>query len=929
MSDPLQPGTKLGHYEIRSKIGAGGMGDVYLAQDTKLDRKVALKILPPEVAADRERMSRFVQEAKAISALNHPNILTIHQIDEVDSIHFIATEFIDGETLRQRILDGQLELAEVLDITAQVAGALSAAHDAGIVHRDLKPENIMLRHDGIVKLLDFGLAKPTVGLPNSGDSEALTRLMTDPGRILGTVSYMSPEQVRGLMLDARSDIFSFGVVLYEMLAGYRPFEGLTPSDVIVSILQRKPPPLSRQEVPPELQRIVAKALEKEPEDRYQTIKDMAVDIRRLKRQIDVEAQLGSPVGNVFDDAASSAKTIPHEKSERHEEEAPRTHVSAPSTSSGEFVLNQIKHHKRRAALIGAILLAVLAGIGYAVYRFNVDRRKAVAPLQSMMMARLTNTGRAREAAISPDGKYVVHAIDDGGRQSLWLRQVAPSNSVQIIPPAEVRYIGLTFSRDGTSLYYVLLEKNNAQGVLYQMAMLGGVARKLMTWVDSAITFSPDGQRFAFVRNNYPSPLERALMIANADGTGEQKLVTRKRPDYFRATGPAWSPDGKGIACVVGSSDPTNWHQYIVEVRLADATEKEMSSQKWFEIERIAWLSDGSALIMNIIDRASLSNQIWQLSSPEGELRRITNDLSSYSGLSISTDSNSLVTVQSEESASVWTAELENEASNIKQITFGASQLDGWGGLSWSRDSRIVYSSNVSGRPDIWVMDANGKSQKQLTTGALNNVWPSACPDGRHVVFMSDRTGSPHIWRLDLDEGTVTQLTRGNGEFHPNCSPDGQWIVYTSAGSARRTVWKAAIDGSDPSQLTDKHSEMPVISPDGKRIVCSYQDAPNSPWKIAIIPFQGGPPIRVFEVSLSADLPNYIGWISGGEAFAYVDTRDGVSNLWTQPIDGSPRRQLTNFTAERIFAFDIARDHKQIALSRGRQTSDVVLINGFK
>ncbi|MEP6920607.1 MAG: protein kinase [bacterium] len=297
----LSSGIRLSHYEIRSQIGAGGMGEVYLAQDTKLDRRVALKILPAEVAADRGRMNRFVQEAKAASALNHPNIITIHEIDQADSGYFIATEFIDGQTLREHMQTAPMKLSEVLNVAAQVASALVAAHAAGIVHRDIKPENIMLRHDGIVKVLDFGLAKLTERMPSeSVDMEAPTRaaVNTEPGVLMGTVNYMSPEQARGLSVDARTDLWSLGVVLYEIVTGHEPFEGETRNDVISLILQKNPPPLTRYpvEVPAELEWVVNKALLKDREERYQTAKDLLADLRRLKQQLEFQAELGRSAG---------------------------------------------------------------------------------------------------------------------------------------------------------------------------------------------------------------------------------------------------------------------------------------------------------------------------------------------------------------------------------------------------------------------------------------------------------------------------------------------------------------------------------------------------------------------------------------------------------------------------------------------------------
>jgi serine/threonine protein kinase/Flp pilus assembly protein TadD len=365
----LTPGTSLGRYEIRSKIGEGGMGEVYLAQDTKLDRKVALKILPAEVAADQSRMSRFVREAKAASALNHPNIITIHEIDERGSsptvregVHFIATEFIDGETLRQRMRNEPMKLSEVLDVAAQIASALSAAHAAGIVHRDIKPENIMLRRDGIVKVLDFGLAKLTERiLPDSVDTEAPTSFKTDPGTVVGTAVYMSPEQARGMAVDARTDIFSLGGVLYEMVAGRLPFEGSTCSEVMASILSEKEPqPLARysREVPAELERIVSKALRKNRDERYQTIKDLLLDLQSLKQELEFERKLER---SVPPKSKSTADMGEQTEAQTVTESAARPTVSERGPTSA------IKLNQRSIVIAVAALLIIAAGVGSYFY----------------------------------------------------------------------------------------------------------------------------------------------------------------------------------------------------------------------------------------------------------------------------------------------------------------------------------------------------------------------------------------------------------------------------------------------------------------------------------------------------------------------------------------------------------------------------------
>ncbi|HSE37762.1 MAG TPA: protein kinase [Blastocatellia bacterium] len=386
----IEAGTILGRYEIRSKIGAGGMGEVYLAQDTNLDRKVALKILPPEVAANRDRMDRFVLEAKAASALNHPNIITIHEIDQTDSGHFIATEFIDGDTLRERMRSAPLTLNEVLDVAAQVASALSTAHADGIVHRDIKPENVMLRRDGIVKVLDFGLAKLTERLvPESIDSGAPTSapINTAPGMVMGTAIYMSPEQARGLQVDGRTDIFSLGVLIYEMVAGRRPFVGSNTIDIFAEILSdKKPPPLARytHEAPAELERIVEKALAKEREERYQSAKDLLIDLRQLKKRLEIDTELGRstppemserrPSGELSYEAktASTGGGIPHK----------------PTTSSAEYMVDQVKLHKRGVIITLGVLMLAIAG---AIYWYLKHTPAPLTEKDTIVLADFVNT----------------------------------------------------------------------------------------------------------------------------------------------------------------------------------------------------------------------------------------------------------------------------------------------------------------------------------------------------------------------------------------------------------------------------------------------------------------------------------------------------------------------------------------------------------
>jgi eukaryotic-like serine/threonine-protein kinase len=380
-------GTDFDRYEIISLLGSGGMGEVYLARDKRLERKVALKLLRPDFTNDPSRLSRFEQEAKAASALNHPNIITIHEINEFEAKSFITTEFIDGRTMRQIIALGKLPIFSALDIAIQVASALAAAHEAGIVHRDIKPENIMMRHDGIVKVLDFGLAKLTESQIASTDPQAdgFSRLDTEPGTVLGTATYMSPEQTRGLKVDARTDVFSLGVVIYELVTGAPPFSGKTAADVMTEVLNREQMPLSHSvpAVPVELQRIVSKALRKDREERYQTVKDLLLDLKSLRRELEISNTLNHPVNS---GAGSNAKAVGYETQPIDQTaplEVPSTDRQViQTTSSAEYIVTQIKQHKRGILLtLAALILILAAALAFTKRNHTIDSI-AVLPFNS-------------------------------------------------------------------------------------------------------------------------------------------------------------------------------------------------------------------------------------------------------------------------------------------------------------------------------------------------------------------------------------------------------------------------------------------------------------------------------------------------------------------------------------------------------------------
>jgi len=924
-------GKQIGHYQVLSNIGHGGMGEVFLAQDTRLGRKVALKLLRTEFTTNKERLRRFQQEARAASSLNHPNILTIHEIGQDDSLHFMATEYVEGETLRHHISREPMTLGQALDVAIQVAGALAAAHQAGIIHRDIKPENVMLRTDGYVKVLDFGLAKLAEAQAIDTVVRTLPKVETEPGVVMGTVNYMSPEQARGLVADARTDIWSLGVVLYEMVAGRPPFEGGTPSDVLSLILQREPAPLVRYsaEVPTELERIIRKALHKDREERYQTVKDFLIDLKNFRGELHFKAELersASPDRSDSIAAISSGQTV----TGLAKQPAVQTNLveAAHPTSSAEYIVTEIKHHKRAFLLVAGALVLAVVGLGVFVIFGSMQGRKSTTQLgvpNGMKLARVTSTGTAGQAAVSPDGKYVVHVASEGGQQSLRVRQINTTSDVQIMSPDDVQYTGLTFAPSGDFIYFVVSDKRSATNILYQIPVLGGTPQKLVADVGSGITFSPDGQQLAFIRN-FPSEGEQAVIIVRADGSNERRLASRKLPNFFRSL--SWSRNGNTIACAAGSFVP-NYNCYVVEVAVDTGKERPISSQAWSFMGQVAWLADGSGLILDASEQGSSSfdsNQIWYLSYPGGEAHRLTIDLNNYTSVSLTADSTRLLAVQSEAVANIWVAS-PGELGRPMQVTRGVRQRDGWRGLAWTSDGKIIYTSQASGNDDLWKMDADGGNQRQLTANARTNSQPAVSPDGRYILFTSDRAGTPNIWRTDADASNPKQLTSGSGENLAQSSADGKWVLYTLLGAGKPTLWQVSINGGAPQQVTEKFTSAAAISPDGKVLACFYrEDQPSSVSKIAILPVEGGEPIKVFDTLTSVMGP--IRWTPDGHALTYIMTSGGISNLWSQPIDGGPPRQLTNFKSDQIFWFDWSRDGK-LGVSRGTITSDVVLISNFR
>jgi len=899
-------GKSILHYTVVKKLGSGGMGVVYEAEDSRLGRHVALKFLPRELEQDARALERFKQEARAASALNHPNICTIYAIEECEGQSFIAMELLEGENLGDRIDGHPLPLEKILDLGIQITDALDVAHSRGIVHRDLKPANIFITSRGQAKILDFGLAKLIYDrhaametVAGNAQTTAAT-MLTQPGSAVGTVAYMSPEQARGEELDGRSDLFSLGAIIYEMATGKIPFDGTTSAVIFQGILDRNPRPPAELNpaVPFKLEEIIDKALEKDLELRYQSAAEMRADLKRLKRDSSghtsravAAASSGEPRGVAADRGARETSA----------DAARRRRVGSP-------------------IILTISLLMIVAGI-YGLYTRFMQWRgdSGPIPFQNMNIEKLTNSGHVVLATISPDGKYVVNAVDEGqGQQSLWMRHVATGSNAQIMPPFEGRYTGLTFSPDGDFLYFVRGDPQHpGVGFLFQIPVLGGTPRKLVDDVDSAVSFSPDGQQMVYLRQSSVGA-SSSLIIAHSDGTGERVLSKLPLPGY---SDPAWSPDGKWIAASVVEPGSQNLGR-IVLLEPQSGKEKTVYAGNAI-LQKPAWMPDNRHLLVIFHDVSSDWNgQVGEISVAAGKLHRITNDLNAYSNqtLSVTSDGKGLVAIQIQPEAGIFTMSPEGNGSSP------VTQIDNHDdiGVGWMPDGRLV-TMDYNGQ--IAVMNADGSHrtivyQEHLPMGGL-----SVCHDGQHALFYmpSKDTKAINIWRLDLQSGAVTQLTKGKIDQTPACSPDSKKFLYTTVDKGRPLLMEMPLAGGQPKQIVDRIVNFGTYSPDMQQIAVMMPQGTgvNFGEVVGIIPAQGGLPVKTFAPARS--ISSAFHYAQDGQSLHYAVTERGVSNMVTQPIGVESATPQTHFDKFAIYGFDYDWKNKRLALARGRNNTDVVLL----